>query len=140
MSSPLVSAGDLADMLASVTVLDIRYQTGGAPGPESYSAGHVPGAAYVDMDAELAALPVDPDGSGRQPAGRHPLPPTDVFESAMRRAGLREDRPVVVYDDLGRSRRRTGVVAADGTNGHCDVRVPRRRLVMPCSEPAGAPS
>ena len=75
-----------------MTVLDIRYRMGGGPsGPGEYSLGHVPGAAYVDLDTELAAAP----GAG----GRHPLPDTAQFEAAMRRAGVREDRPVVVYDD-----------------------------------------
>ena len=75
-----------------MTVLDVRYRMGGGPsGPGEYSLGHVPGAVYVDLDTELAAAP----GAG----GRHPLPDTAQFEAAMRRAGVREDRPVVVYDD-----------------------------------------
>ncbi len=95
MTSPLISTAALRDLLAGqtpVTVLDVRYRTGGGPsGPGEYSLGHVPGAVYVDLDTELAA----PPGTG----GRHPLPATEVFEAAMRRAGVSHGRPVVVYDD-----------------------------------------
>lgn len=91
MASPLIGTGELRDLLASVTLLDVRYRTSGAWGYDEYLAGHLPGAAYVDLDTALAA----PPGVG----GRHPLPATDVFEVAMRRAGVRSDRPVVVYDD-----------------------------------------
>ena len=63
---PLVSAADLTALLGDVTVLDVRYRQGGAPGRAEYARGHVPGAAYVDLDADLAAPP--------GPGGRHPLP------------------------------------------------------------------
>ncbi|MBB6626227.1 sulfurtransferase [Nocardioides sp. KIGAM211] len=89
--SPLVSASELRSLLGSVTVLDVRYRMGGPPGAPEHAAGHVPGAVYVDLDADLAA----PPGAG----GRHPLPSTEVFEAAMRRVGVSGDRPVVVYDD-----------------------------------------
>ncbi|RSO35755.1 sulfurtransferase [Streptomyces sp. WAC 06725] len=91
--NPLITAAELAEELASGTppvLLDVRYRLGGPPGRPEYEAGHVPGAVYVDMDAELAG----PAG----PAGRHPLPDLDAFAETMRRAGVRADRPVVVYD------------------------------------------
>jgi thiosulfate/3-mercaptopyruvate sulfurtransferase len=118
MTSPLVSARDLAALLGSVTVLDVRYQTGVPDGRPAYEAGHVPGAAYVDMDTALAGPPARPGEAG----GRHPLPAVEVFEAAMRRAGVRADRPVVVYDDWG------GRAAARAWwllryHGHSDVRV-----------------
>lgn len=92
MTSPLISTFELRDRLGEVTVLDVRYRMDGQPaGPEAYAAGHIPGAAYVDLDTELADRP----GAG----GRHPLPPTEVFEKAMRLAGVSGDRSVVVYDD-----------------------------------------
>ena len=70
--------------------------------------------SYVDLDADLAA----PAGEG----GRHPLPSTEDFEAAMRRVGVRNDRPVVVYDDWS-------ALAAGRAwwllryHGHPDVRV-----------------
>ncbi len=91
MTSPLISADELRAVLADVTVLDVRYRMGGPGGPVAYAEGHVPGAAYVDLDSDLAA----PPGEG----GRHPLPGTADFVTAMRRAGVSNRRPVVVYDD-----------------------------------------
>jgi thiosulfate/3-mercaptopyruvate sulfurtransferase len=114
MTGPLISAQALAAALGTVTVLDVRYQMGGPGGPEEYAAGHVPGAAYVDLDADLA----DPPGS----RGRHPLPDVARFELAMRRAGVSGDRPVVVYDDWeGRAAARCWWLLR--FHGHPDVRV-----------------
>ena len=93
--SPLVSAADLLARLDDVVVLDVRYRMGGPTGPAEHAAGHVPGAAYVDLDADLAA----PLGSVPGEGGRHPLPDPEVFAAAMRRCGVRGDREVVVYDD-----------------------------------------
>ncbi|MFI0790151.1 sulfurtransferase [Streptomyces lydicus] len=89
----IITATELASELAGGTppvLLDVRYQLGGPPGRPVYEAGHLPGAVYVDLDSELAGAP--------GPAGRHPLPDLDVFAGAMRAAGVRADRPVVVYD------------------------------------------
>jgi thiosulfate/3-mercaptopyruvate sulfurtransferase len=88
---PLISAAALAAALDGTTVLDVRYRMGGPPGHGEYAKGHIPGARYVDLDAELAA----PPGS----RGRHPLPDPAEFAAAMRRAGVDQDRDVVVYDD-----------------------------------------
>ncbi len=90
--SPLISVAELADALGRVTVLDVRWRLGGPPGEPEHAAGHVPGAAYVDLDAALAS----PQGPG---TGRHPLPDVEAFGQAMRAAGVDDDRPVVVYDD-----------------------------------------
>jgi len=89
-----VTAEDPADRLAALrrlTVLDVRWRLGGPPGRELYDAAHIPGAAFVDLDLDLAA----PPGEG----GRHPMPAAADFEQAMRRAGVSDERPVVVYDD-----------------------------------------
>ncbi|WP_030542809.1 sulfurtransferase [Streptomyces albus] len=72
-------------------LLDVRWELGGPPGRQAYGEGHIPGAVFVDLEADLAG----PAGSG----GRHPLPDPAVFGSAMRRAGVSPERPVVVYDD-----------------------------------------
>ncbi|MFC5723641.1 sulfurtransferase [Streptomyces gamaensis] len=76
--------------LAPPVLLDVRYRMGGPPGRPEYAAGHLPGAVYVDLETELAG----PAGE----RGRHPLPELAVFTEAMRRAGVRSSREVVVYD------------------------------------------
>ncbi len=93
MPHPLIDPAELRERLAEVTVLDVRYQLGRTDGREQYTAGHIPGAAYVDLDAELA----EPPGEG----GRHPLPSPQRFAGAMQRAGVCNGRTVVVYDDWG---------------------------------------
>ncbi len=114
---PLISTAGLRELVGSdraVTVLDVRYRMGGPSGPGEYAAGHVPDAAYVDLDADLAA----PPGS----SGRHPLPDPAVFARAMRRCGVRDDRPVVVYDDwAGHAAARCRWLLRH--HGHRDVRV-----------------
>lgn len=109
----LLAAGERAE----VTVLDVRYRTGAGPsGAGAFAAGHVPGAVYVDLDRALAA----PPGDGSR--GRHPLPDTAAFEAAMRGAGVRDDRPVVVYDDwAGHAAARCWWLLR--YHGHPDVRV-----------------
>ncbi|MGW1678684.1 sulfurtransferase [Saccharopolyspora sp. NPDC002376] len=90
---PLISTDDLMAALAEQappTLLDVRWSLLGPPGREAYWVGHLPGAVFVDLDAELASEP----GS----AGRHPLPDPGDFEAVLRRAGVDTDRPVIVYD------------------------------------------
>src|SRR5215472_12410891 len=77
-----------------MALLDVRWRLGGPPGIDLYLAGHIPGAVLADLDRDLSAPP-----GRRGPGGRHPMSETADFQAAMRRAGVRDDRPVVVYDD-----------------------------------------
>ncbi|MGW6459515.1 sulfurtransferase [Streptomyces sp. NPDC055078] len=91
--TPIISAPALAAELAGPrppVLLDARYRLGGPHGRPDYDAGHIPGAVFVDLDAELASTP----GAG----GRHPLPDPGAFGAVMRRAGVSDGSPVVVYD------------------------------------------
>ena len=90
MASPLISVQDLDDR-PTQTVLDVRWQLTAGSQPDLYASGHIPGAAFVDLDRDLAAAP--------GPGGRHPLPAAEDFQRAMRAPGVTQDRPVVVYDD-----------------------------------------
>jgi thiosulfate/3-mercaptopyruvate sulfurtransferase len=72
-------------------VVDTRLALTGATGRERYDAGHIPGAAYLDVNDDLAA----PPGVG----GRHPLPDPERFVAAVRRAGIARSSQVVAYDD-----------------------------------------
>ena len=95
--SPLVSVEELAAELAGPrppVLLDVRWPipTIGPADRAGYLAGHIPGARFVDLDAELAAPPAGPNG------GRHPLPDAAAFTAAMRAHGVRAGYPVVVLD------------------------------------------
>jgi thiosulfate/3-mercaptopyruvate sulfurtransferase len=74
-----------------VVLVDTRLALTGASGRDKYDAGHLPGAAYLDLDDDLAA----PPGIG----GRHPLPAPADLVAAVRRAGVGRGSRVVVYDD-----------------------------------------
>ncbi len=104
MTGPLISAAALAARLERPpnrpSVLDVRWELATGPRRDQYLDGHIPGAVFVDLDAELAG----PPGAG----GRHPLPDADAFAAAMRAAGVSNARPVIVYDAA------TSVAAARG--------------------------
>ncbi|MCK2217712.1 sulfurtransferase [Actinomadura sp. ATCC 31491] len=114
MTGPLITPAALAALDGEVTLLDVRWRLGGPPGLDLYREGHLPGAVFCDLDRDLAA----PPGA----AGRHPLPEPEAFQAAMRRLGVSDGRPVVVYDDAGS----TTAARAWWTLryfGHGDVRV-----------------
>lgn len=121
VSGPLISPDELAQRLAGPAsarpvVLDVRYRLGQSSGRADYEAGHVPGAAYVDVNTTLATI--RPDGAG----GRHPLPDPAAFVAGMRAAGVSLAKAVVVYDDW------SSIAAARAWHllrhyGHPDVRV-----------------
>jgi len=91
---PLVSRAEVAELMASAAppvILDVRWRLGGPPGIDSYLAGHLPGACFVDLDTDLSSQP------GHR--GRHPLPDVGVFETAMRATGLHAGQLAIAYDD-----------------------------------------
>jgi thiosulfate/3-mercaptopyruvate sulfurtransferase len=73
---------------------DVRF--GG--GRTAYENGHLPGAAYVDLETVLS----DPSAGAR----RHDLPSPEVFAAGLSAAGIGDGDAVVAYDDAG------GVIAA----------------------------
>lgn len=94
MSGPLLAASWLRERLGDpeVRVVDCRFRLGepGA-GERLWREGHIPGAAFMDLDRELASQ------AGER--GRHPLPHPDAFQAAARRAGIGPDTLVVAYDE-----------------------------------------
>ena len=114
---PIISAAELASESAGPrppVLLDVRWQLGGPNLRPEYEAGHLPGAVFVDLDAELAG----PPGAG----GRHPLPEPEAFGAVLRRAGVSAGTPVVVYDGgLGWAAARAWWLLR--WTGHADVRV-----------------
>ncbi|MEU9835537.1 sulfurtransferase [Streptosporangium sp. NPDC048047] len=111
--SPLITPAEL-EALDGPAVLDVRWKLGGPPGADAYREGHIPGAVFCDLNADLAAPP--------GPQGRHPLPEAGAFQEAMRRLGVSGSRTVVVYDEADA----TAAARAWWTLryfGHPDVRV-----------------
>jgi thiosulfate/3-mercaptopyruvate sulfurtransferase len=94
MRSPLIAVSELQRRLADASerpaLLDVRWELGAGPGRDRYQNGHIPGAAFVDLDRQLAGEP----GAGE----RHPLPAAAQFAAGMQAAGVADDRAVVVYD------------------------------------------
>jgi thiosulfate/3-mercaptopyruvate sulfurtransferase len=66
-------------------------------GRAQYLDGHIPGAAFLDVERDLSA----PAGAG----GRHPLPTARDFALAAGRAGIGPDTFVVAYGSLGGAER-----------------------------------
>ena len=117
VTGPLVDVATLRAELAGPrppVLLDVRWRQAGRSVRDEYLTGHLPGAVWADLDADLAA----PPGVG----GRHPLPAPADAEAVFRRLGVRDESPVVVYDDV------EGSIAARAWwmlrwLGHADVRL-----------------
>jgi thiosulfate/3-mercaptopyruvate sulfurtransferase len=94
VTTPLGTAAWLRERLGDpgLRVADCRYKLGepGA-GQVLWREGHIPGAAFLDLDRDLAGPPGE--------RGRHPLPDAETFEAAARRAGIGRDTLVVAYDE-----------------------------------------
>ncbi len=79
----------------NVRFADCRYDLAEpARAHERYLEGHIPGAAFLDLDRDLSDLSI-PAGVG----GRHPLPGAGQFAAAAGRAGIGSDTLVVAYDE-----------------------------------------
>ncbi|OBB66323.1 sulfurtransferase [Mycobacterium sp. 852014-50255_SCH5639931] len=114
----LITVAELAGLLEAgdpVTILDVRWRLDEPDGRPAYLDGHLPGAVYASLEDELS----DHTVAGR---GRHPLPSGRDLQVAARRWGIRDDVPVVVYDDWNRagSARAWWVLTAAGLT---DVRI-----------------
>ena len=94
MNTPLITAEQLqAQIGKGVVVIDCRFNLMDKnQGYQQYRAGHIPGAWYFHLEHDLSA-PVAEHG------GRHPLPGADILADKLRRAGVNQQTPIVVYDD-----------------------------------------
>ena len=117
----LVTTEWLAQHLAdpSLRIVDVRwYLDPSRKGRDAYAAGHIPGAIFLDVDADLSA----PGGGRGRLVGRHPWPPAEQVSRVMSAAGVGPGTRVVAYDD------QAGAVAARlwyllRAHGHDDVAV-----------------
>lgn len=88
----LIRADALKPMLGHCVVIDVRHQLTALDwGRQSYAQGHIPGAHFMDMEADLSG-----PRTGRN--GRHPLPDPQALSQALARAGVQRGVQVVVYD------------------------------------------
>lgn len=95
MPTTLVDTATLAAHLDDPhwIVVDCRFiLTDPDAGRRSYAVGHIPGARYAHLDADLA-------GPITATSGRHPLPDVDTLARKLGAWGIGNDTQVVVYDD-----------------------------------------
>lgn len=97
MYDTLIDASELRTELGAPdwVIVDCRFDLG-APesGRANWLEGHIPGAAYVHLDADLSG----PPSTDR---GRHPLPPPERLVALFSALGIGRGCQVVAYDDAG---------------------------------------
>ena len=99
--------------------MDVRWYLDPARrGRDAWAAGHIPGAVFLDVEADLSA----PGGGRGSPRGRHPWPSEEQVSRVMSGAGIGPGTRVVAYDD------QAGAVAARlwyllRAHGHDDAAV-----------------
>ncbi|HZW11650.1 MAG TPA: sulfurtransferase [Noviherbaspirillum sp.] len=97
----LISATELSKHLKDPNwaVLDCRHDLANPDaGRIAYAAGHIPGAQFVHLDADLSDKAAGPNGEFR---GRHPLPGRNAFVETLRRLGVNHGTQVIAYDAQG---------------------------------------
>lgn len=95
MRTTLISVAELAALpLGDVLVVDCRKDLADTvKGRCDYLVGHIPGAVYAELDADLSDLSLQAQG-----LGRHPLPSAQAFAAVLGRWGWRPGLQVVAYD------------------------------------------
>lgn len=74
---------------------DSRYDLADPPAARArYLEGHIPGAAFLDLEADLSDMSIPPEAGGR-----HPLPSAERFAAAAGRAGIGPETLVAAYDE-----------------------------------------
>ena len=92
MHSTLISAAELEAQLGSVLPIDCRFDLAQPnAGARAYASGHIPGAIYAHLDADLSS-PITPT------TGRHPLPNPETLATTFGRWGISGGTQVIAYD------------------------------------------
>jgi len=94
----LIQVAELAELLerGSLLLFDCRFSLQDpAAGRRAWQAGHLPGAYFADMNADLS--------TAHQPGrtGRHPLPARSDWQARLQQWGLDPSLQAVAYDDGG---------------------------------------
>jgi thiosulfate/3-mercaptopyruvate sulfurtransferase len=91
--SRFVAPSALADFTG--IIVDCRFSLAASDaGSVDYGAGHIPGAIYLDLEADMSAA------RGLH-GGRHPLPTPAAFAATLAARGIGPETEVVLYDDSG---------------------------------------
>jgi thiosulfate/3-mercaptopyruvate sulfurtransferase len=91
----LLSPEELAPRLGdpNLLIVDCRFEIADPDkGERDYTALHIPGAVYANLDRDLSDLT-------QKGLGRHPLPTDAALSAAFSRWNLTPDKTVVAYDD-----------------------------------------
>lgn len=94
MSELLISAKELKHELhqPDVVIFDVRHDLmDHRLGRQQYNQSHIPGAYFLDNEAELVGTPTGDNG-------RHPLPNLADFVALLKQYGVKESSQVIVYD------------------------------------------
>ncbi|MFD2044269.1 sulfurtransferase [Ornithinibacillus salinisoli] len=76
----------------NIVIVDVRFQLQDpSAGRIAYESGHIPGAAYLDLNNDLS-------GKVYEHGGKHPLPNPKDFAQKLGEIGIDQDTTVVVYD------------------------------------------
>jgi thiosulfate/3-mercaptopyruvate sulfurtransferase len=96
--SPLITSYQLQELLdrgETPLICDCRFDLSQLnAGREAYELGHIPGAIYVDLEADLS-------GTKTGTNGRHPLPTPHQWAKTRQRLGMASGRHVIAYDGHG---------------------------------------
>ena len=93
----LIDVDSLAALTGPAVLLDCRFDLSEPQaGRRAYTAGHIPGARYADLNLDLSSPVTLGDG-------RHPLPAPDVLAGFFAAAGIGDQTQVIAYDDANGS-------------------------------------
>ena len=99
MLSPFIDvtkAVELIDGTDDIAVCDCRAYLDERNGIDSYRAGHIPGARFVDLETLVSGTPETGTGGGR-----HPMPSGGAFAAGLGELGIGHNTTVIAYDDVG---------------------------------------
>ena len=94
--SPLITPAQLIAEPGDVIVVDVRHDLSNpTAGLLAYAAGHLPNAAFLSVDEDLAG------DASRGNGGRHPLPRPEDFVKRLAELGANDQTLLVAYDASG---------------------------------------
>lgn len=94
--NPLISPEEIIAEQGDLILIDVRHDLNDpTAGLRAYAQGHLPNAAFLSVDEDLAGEPSPGNG------GRHPLPNPTEFAQRLEGLGATEDTLLIAYDASG---------------------------------------